>query len=91
MEGTLSEYAFYLLFPCSLLVGLLCLAKHIIRRTEFFHNDDSLEGKTIVVTGKSYWKSLERDISDFVRNCAWRRVTETAFVNNEKYTQIADT
>ncbi|KAH8038418.1 hypothetical protein HPB51_001532 [Rhipicephalus microplus] len=50
MEGTLSEYAFYLLFPCSLLVGLLCLAKHIIRRTEFFHNDDSLEGKTIVVT-----------------------------------------
>ncbi|KAL1428670.1 hypothetical protein MTO96_003020 [Rhipicephalus appendiculatus] len=53
MEGTLSEYAFYLLFPCSLLVGLLCLAKHIIRRTEFFHNDDSLEGKTIVVTGGS--------------------------------------
>lgn len=52
MEGTLSEYAFYLLFPCSLLVGFLCLVKHIIRRTEFYHSDDSLEGKTILVTGE---------------------------------------
>ncbi|CAN7986844.1 unnamed protein product [Ixodes hexagonus] len=53
MEGTLSEYAFYLLCPCALLVGFLCLVKHIIRRTEFFHSDDSLEGKTILVTGES--------------------------------------
>ncbi|XP_064461366.1 retinol dehydrogenase 13-like [Ornithodoros turicata] len=53
MEGTLSEYVFYMLCPCAFLVGLFSLIKHIIRKTEFFHTEDTLEGKTVVVTGGS--------------------------------------
>lgn len=91
MEGTLSEYAFYMLCPVALLVGFLCLVKHIIRRTEFFHCDDSLEGKTILVTGgsnglgRSLCLELARRGARVVIACRTRlRRDSTAFFLREK-------
>lgn len=53
LEGTLSVYAFILVFPLAVLAGLLFLIRNFIRTTEYCDSDARFDGKTIVVTGGS--------------------------------------
>lgn len=53
VAGTLLAYAFILFFPCAGLAVLLVFVRFCIRKTPFCDSNDSLEGKTIVVTGGS--------------------------------------
>ncbi|XP_076336452.1 retinol dehydrogenase 11-like [Tachypleus tridentatus] len=53
LEGTLSVYAFCLIFPLALAGGLLFLIRYYIKKTEWCENDERLDGKTILLTGGS--------------------------------------
>ncbi|XP_054724077.1 retinol dehydrogenase 14-like [Uloborus diversus] len=53
LEGTLSVYAFILIFPLAVIGGLLFLIRNFIRSTEYCDHDARFDGKTIVVTGGS--------------------------------------
>ncbi|KAG8179347.1 hypothetical protein JTE90_007620 [Oedothorax gibbosus] len=53
LEGTLSVYAFILIFPLAVIGGLIFLIRNFIRSTEYFDADARFDGKTIVVTGGS--------------------------------------
>ncbi|KAF8783059.1 retinol dehydrogenase 14-like [Argiope bruennichi] len=53
LEGTLSVYAFIVIFPLAVIGGLLFLIRNFIRSTEYCDADARFDGKTIVVTGGS--------------------------------------
>ncbi|XP_015913273.1 retinol dehydrogenase 14-like [Parasteatoda tepidariorum] len=53
LEGTLSVYAFIVIFPLAVIGGLIFLIRNFIRTTEYFDADARFDGKTIVVTGGS--------------------------------------
>lgn len=52
LEGTLSVFAFIVVFPLAVFLGLIFLIRNFIRTTEFCDSDLRFDGKTIVVTGK---------------------------------------
>lgn len=54
LEGTLSVYAFILIFPLAVLGGLIFLIRNYIRSTEYCDVDARFDGKTIVVTGMHF-------------------------------------
>lgn len=53
LEGTLSVYAFILIFPLAVFGGLIFLIRNYIRTTEFCDPEARLDGRTIIVTGGS--------------------------------------
>lgn len=53
IEGTLAVYAFFVIFPLALLVIILLIARYLIRKTNTCESDETLDGKTIIVTGGS--------------------------------------
>ncbi|XP_035217542.1 retinol dehydrogenase 14-like [Stegodyphus dumicola] len=53
LEGTLSVYAFIVIFPLAVIGGLIFLIRNFIRTTEYCDADARFDGKTIVVTGGS--------------------------------------
>ncbi|XP_076369416.1 dehydrogenase/reductase SDR family member 13-like [Tachypleus tridentatus] len=53
LEGTLSVYAFGLIFPLALAGGLLFLIRYYIKKTEWCDSEERLDGKTILLTGGS--------------------------------------
>lgn len=53
LEGTLSVYAFILIFPLAVIGGLIFLIRNFIRTTEYCDADARFDGKTIVITGGS--------------------------------------
>lgn len=53
LEGTLSVYAFIVLFPLAVIGGLIFLVRNFIRTTEYCDTDARFDGKTIVITGGS--------------------------------------
>lgn len=53
LEGTLSVYAFIIIFPIAVLAGLLFLIRSSNKATEWHEGEERLDGKTILVTGGS--------------------------------------
>lgn len=51
--GLFLEYFYHLFLPIVLIVGGLCVVKSVIRSTKFFEGKESLDGKTIVITGNA--------------------------------------
>ncbi|XP_022254371.1 dehydrogenase/reductase SDR family member 13-like [Limulus polyphemus] len=54
LEGTLSVYAFIIIFPLAIVGGIIFIIRMIIRKTTWCESNESLEGKTIIVTGGSF-------------------------------------